>query len=394
MANKFILVPEEIYKGLTTFDTGEPNLDLIRNDLEKIKRKKDTPSAKNVKYNQELRRYLQMRNEQQNRPVKVEMVATPKGAIMSTNSTRPTSNIVEDDDEILTTDEISLPSFPQSNKDVKSIIDFKPQKLPHPPSLSSSTSVKKRFKKLRGSSPPPPPLPPTTNLKIIKKEIVSVPKKRFSRPKSTKYSKTGSTKQDSRKQDSIILSEDVPIISTHVSPQQRIIKRELEEDDFEGIKRKKIYDNRREKEIRQKENKLKEIDKKRYEKRQQLLARRRKSQKLKVPIDPYVIQQLRNEEKIGTSKGSRRVLREGRSPSPPLSRQKIKRKAEWSQGDGHTIAKVQRKVNKKQSQRASRLWVKNLKKRNLEFRSYKTKNKWATRKPTQKDINRFKPSLW
>nr|CAD2159492.1 unnamed protein product [Meloidogyne enterolobii] len=322
------------------------------------------------------------------------MVATPKGAIMSTNSTRPTSNIVEDDDEILTTDEISLPSFPQSNKDVKSIIDFKPQKLPHPPSLSSSTSVKKRFKKLRGSSPPPPPLPPTTNLKIIKKEIVSVPKKRFSRPKSTKYSKTGSTKQDSRKQDSIILSEDVPIISTHVSPQQRIIKRELEEDDFEGIKRKKIYDNRREKEIRQKENKLKEIDKKRYEKRQQLLARRRKSQKLKVPIDPYVIQQLRNEEKIGTSKGSRRVLREGRSPSPPLSRQKIKRKAEWSQGDGHTIAKVQRKVNKKQSQRASRLWVKNLKKRNLEFRSYKTKNKWATRKPTQKDINRFKPSLW
>ena len=281
MANKFILVPEEIYKGLTTFDTGEPNLDLIRNDLEKIKRKKDTPSAKNVKYNQELRRYLQMRNEQQNRPVKVEMVATPKGAIMSTNSTRPTSNIVEDDDEILTTDEISLPSFPQSNKDVKSIIDFKPQKLPHPPSLSSSTSVKKRFKKLRGSSPPPPPLPPTTNLKIIKKEIVSVPKKRFSRPKSTKYSKTGSTKQDSRKQDSIILSEDVPIISTHVSPQQRIIKRELEEDDFEGIKRKKIYDNRREKEIRQKENKLKEIDKKRYEKRQQLLARRRKCRNLR-----------------------------------------------------------------------------------------------------------------
>jgi len=384
MANKFILVPEEIYKGLTTFDTGEPNLDLIRNDLEKIKRKKDTPSAKNVKYNQELRRYLQMRNEQQNRPVKVEMVATPKGAIMSTNSTRPTSNIVEDDDEILTTDDISLPSFPQSNKDVKSIINFKPQKLPHPPSLSSS-SVKKRFKKLRGSSPPPPPLPPTTNLKLIKKEIVSEPKKRFSRHKSTKYSKTRSTKQDS-----IILPEGEPIISTHVSPQQRIIKRELEEGDFEGIKRKKIYDNRRKQEIQQKENKLKENDKKRYEKRQQLLARRRKSQKLKVPIDPYVIQQIRNKEKSGASKGSRRVLREGKSPSPPLSRQKIKRKAEWSQGDGHTIAKVQRKVNKKQSQRASRLWVKNLKKRNF----YKSKNKWATRKPTQKDINRFKPSLW
>nr|CAD2202668.1 unnamed protein product [Meloidogyne enterolobii] len=387
MANKFILVPEEIYKGLTTFDTGEPNLDLIRNDLEKIKRKKDNPSAKNVKYNQELRRYLQMRNEQQNKPVKVEMVATPKGAIMSTNSTRPSSNIVEDDDEILTTDDISLPSFPQSTKDVKSIINFKPQKLPHPPSLStsSSASVKKRFKKLRGSSPPPPSLPPTTNLKIIKKEIVSEPKKKFSRRKSTKYSKTGSTKQDS-----IILSQDVPIISTHLSPQQRIIKRELEQGEFENIKRKKIYDNRREQEIKQKENKSKELDRKRYEKRQQLLARRRKSQKLKVPLDPYVIQQVRNKEKSEAPKGFRKVMREGRSPSPPLSRQKIKRKAEWSQGDGHTIAKVQRKVNKKQSQRASRLWVKNLKKRNV----YKSKSKWAVRKPTQKDINSFKPSLW
>nr|CAD2172286.1 unnamed protein product [Meloidogyne enterolobii] len=386
MANKFILVPEEIYKGLTTFDTGEPNLDLIRNDLEKIKRKKDNPSAKNVKYNQELRRYLQMRNEQQNRPVKVEMVATPKGAIMSTNSTRPSSNIVEDDDEILTTDDISLPSFSQSTKDVKSIINFKPQKLPHPPSLSSSsTSVKKRFKKLRGSSPPSPPLPPTTNLKIIKKEIVSEPKKKFSRRKSTKYSKTGSTKQDS-----IILSQNLPIISTHLSPQQRIIKRELEQDEFENIKRKKIYDNRREQEIKQKENKSKELDRKRYEKRQQLLARRRKSQKLKIPLDPYVIQQIRNKEKSGASKGFRKVMREGRSPSPPTSRQKVKRKFEGPIGNELTVMKRQRKVTKKQSQRASNLWVKNLKKRNV----YKSKNKWAIRKPTQKDINSFKPSLW
>ncbi|CAK5063600.1 unnamed protein product [Meloidogyne enterolobii] len=70
MANKFILVPEEIYKGLTTQDSGEPNLDFIRQGLEKTKLKRETPSAKNVHYNQELRRYLQLRNEQQNRPVK------------------------------------------------------------------------------------------------------------------------------------------------------------------------------------------------------------------------------------------------------------------------------------------------------------------------------------
>ncbi|CAK5087140.1 unnamed protein product [Meloidogyne enterolobii] len=366
MANKFILVPQEIYKGLTTFDTGEPNLDSIRNDLEKISRKKDNPTAKNVKYNQELRRYLQMRNEQQNRPVKVEMVATPKGAILSTNSTRPSSNINEDDDEILTTDDISLPSYPQSTKDIKSIIDFKPTKLHRPVSSSSSSSIKTSFKKLKGSSPPPPP-EPTTNLKIIKKELGSEPKKRISRRRSTKYSTFSST--------------------------QKVIKRELEQDEFENIKRKKKNDAEIDREVKQRVRKLKEIKRERYEKRQQLLARRRKSQKLKVPLDPYIIQQLRNKDKKGAAKGSKRILREGRSPSPPMSRQKVKRKNELAT-DGHTIAKIQRKVTKKQSERASKLWIKNLKKRNVPFHPYKSKNKWAPRKPTQKDINTFKPSLW
>ena len=381
MANKFILVPQEIYKGLTTFDTGEPNLDFIRNDLEKISRKKDNPTAKNVKYNQELRRYLQLRNEQQNRPVKVEMVATPKGAIMSTNSTRPSSNINEDDDEILTTDDISLPSYPQSTKDIKSINDFKPTKLHRPISSSPSSSIKTNFKKLKGSSPSPPP-EPNTNLKIIKKEIESEPKKRFSRRKSAKYSTSSRTKQDSI----------VPLNDNYLIP-QKFIKRQLEPDEFENIKRKKKDDAEVDREVKQRDRKLKEIERERYEKRQQLLARRRKSQKLKVPLDPYIIQQVRNREKKGASKSSKRILREGRSPSPPLSRQKVKRKNEFAT-DGHTIAKIQRKVTKKQSERASKLWVKNLKKRNVPFHPYKSKNKWAPRKPTQKDINTFKPSLW
>ena len=380
MANKFILVPQEIYKGLTTFDTGEPNLDFIMNNLEKISRKKDNPSAKNVKYNQELRRYLQMRNEQQNRPVKVEMVATPRGAIMSTNSTRPSSNINEDYDEILTTDDISLPSYPQSTKDIKSIIDFKPTKLRRPVSSSSSSSIKTSFKKLKGSSPPPPP-EPNTNLKI-KKEIESEPKKRFSRRRSTKYSTFSRTKQDSI----------VPLNDNYLIP-QKVIKRELGQDEFENTKRKKKNDAEIDPGVKQRDRKLKEIERERYEKRQQLLARRRKSQKLKVPLDPYIIQQVRNKEKKGASKSSKRILREGRSPSPPLSRQKVKRKNEFAT-DGHTIAKIQRKVTKKQSERASKLWVKNLKKRNVPFHPYKSKNKWAPRKPTQKDINTFKPSLW
>ena len=88
MANKFILVPEDLYKGLTTHDSGEPNLDFVRRDLEKVKRKKQTPNAKNVNYNQELRRYLKMRHEQQNKPVKEEMVTSSKGI-----TARPTSSI-------------------------------------------------------------------------------------------------------------------------------------------------------------------------------------------------------------------------------------------------------------------------------------------------------------
>jgi len=391
MANKFILVPEEIYKGLTTFDTGEPNLDLIRSDLEKIKRKKDTPSAKNVKYNQELRRYLQLRNEQQNRPVKVEMVATPKGAIMSTNSTRPSSNIVEDDDEIFTTDDISLPSYPQSTKDIKSIINFKPPTVSHRPSIVSSTSDKKHIKKLRESSPPPPPppQPSTRNPRIIKK-LEFKPKKKITRRKKkiTSHKTAKYVDSDSTKQDSI-----VPLNDTSVIP-QKVSKRILEQDETESIKRKRKDDKKSEPEIKQKDRRLKEVNKERSEKRQQLLTRRRKSQKQKIPIAPYVIQQIRNKEKKENPKSSKKVMREGRSPSPAIKRQKVKRKAELSDGDGHTISKLQRKVNKKQSQKASRLWVKNLKKRNVEFHPYKSKIKWATRKPTQKDIKNFKPSLW
>ena len=74
MANKFILVPQEIYRGLTTFDTGEPNIDDVRRTLDKTRRVKEHPSAKNILYNQELRRYLHLRNEKENQPVRVEMV--------------------------------------------------------------------------------------------------------------------------------------------------------------------------------------------------------------------------------------------------------------------------------------------------------------------------------
>lgn len=123
MANKFILVPEEIYKGLTTHDTGEPNLDFIRRGLEKTKRKKETPSAKNINYNQEFRRYLQLRNEQQNRPVKVEMVASSKG-IMA----RPATSLTEEDD--MWTQDFSSPSFQSLSDTTSTLKEGLPSSLP------------------------------------------------------------------------------------------------------------------------------------------------------------------------------------------------------------------------------------------------------------------------
>ena len=63
MANKFILIPEDIYRGLLTQptpETGNINLDFSRENLENIKRQNADTELKNINYNQELRRYLHM----------------------------------------------------------------------------------------------------------------------------------------------------------------------------------------------------------------------------------------------------------------------------------------------------------------------------------------------
>ncbi|KAL3073801.1 hypothetical protein niasHT_038726 [Heterodera trifolii] len=75
MANKFVLVPQEIYRGLTAAtDTGDINLDAVRHDLTRTRAERTNPSAKNVRYNQQLRRYLQMRREVADKPARVELV--------------------------------------------------------------------------------------------------------------------------------------------------------------------------------------------------------------------------------------------------------------------------------------------------------------------------------
>lgn len=73
MAQKYLLVPEPIYRGLTSTETGDPNLDYTKHELDKIKHGRIESSRKNILYNQELRRYLQLRNERENRPARVEI---------------------------------------------------------------------------------------------------------------------------------------------------------------------------------------------------------------------------------------------------------------------------------------------------------------------------------
>ncbi|KAL3122980.1 hypothetical protein niasHT_008362 [Heterodera trifolii] len=96
MANKFILVPQEIYRGLTSVSqTGDLNLDAVRHDLDRARAGRTTttnPSAKNVNYNQQLRRYLQMRKEYADRPTKVELT---KGISVLMNRGGEESEVVD-----------------------------------------------------------------------------------------------------------------------------------------------------------------------------------------------------------------------------------------------------------------------------------------------------------
>jgi len=76
MANKFILIPEDIYRGLINQpipETGNINLDFTRETLENIKRQNANTELKNINYNQELRRYLHMLKDQNERPMNVSV---------------------------------------------------------------------------------------------------------------------------------------------------------------------------------------------------------------------------------------------------------------------------------------------------------------------------------
>jgi hypothetical protein len=87
MANKLILVPSDMYHGLLqqqqrknempVVDEGgdkTTNLGFTKANVEKVKKqKRKNLSTKNILYNQELRRFLRMRKNELERPVKVAL---------------------------------------------------------------------------------------------------------------------------------------------------------------------------------------------------------------------------------------------------------------------------------------------------------------------------------
>lgn len=144
MATKFILLPDDIYRGLTAVgDTGDLNLDFTRHSLEKAKRARTNASTKILNYNQELRRYLHMKNERDRKPMNVAV--SNADAVAGALFNQPT--IVQQQPEI---EPIATSSSP------------------FPPAQSLLTETKKKggvrnrvVKKKKEINIPPPPSPPS-----------------------------------------------------------------------------------------------------------------------------------------------------------------------------------------------------------------------------------------
>jgi hypothetical protein len=88
MASKMLLIPEPMYRGLISSSSSSKmstvppvvandenlNLDFVAKNLEKTKKKRvRNLSKKNINYNQELRRFLRLRNQMMNKPVKAKL---------------------------------------------------------------------------------------------------------------------------------------------------------------------------------------------------------------------------------------------------------------------------------------------------------------------------------
>ena len=107
MANRLVLIPEDMYTSLMSISTNDhgrlttpmdPEDDLLlnytKNKLQRIRdaKSKINDTSKNLLYNQELRRYLKMRREAKDRPVKIELPKGLKGIITRDPNEHPLSS--------------------------------------------------------------------------------------------------------------------------------------------------------------------------------------------------------------------------------------------------------------------------------------------------------------
>jgi len=122
MANKFILIPEDIYRGLLTHpipETGNINLDFTRENLENIKSQNANTELKNINYNQELRRYLHMLKDQNERPMNVSVRQMEDPAMEQIKKLLPLlqTNSEESNQHVLKQN-IVTPKFPKPEEGV------------------------------------------------------------------------------------------------------------------------------------------------------------------------------------------------------------------------------------------------------------------------------------
>jgi hypothetical protein len=74
MATKYLLIPEQLYKGLLQDEPENINLDHEKKLVEKIKKiPKNLLSTKNTLYNQEIKRLIKFNKEIKEKPIKVQL---------------------------------------------------------------------------------------------------------------------------------------------------------------------------------------------------------------------------------------------------------------------------------------------------------------------------------
>lgn len=116
MAIKYLLLPEDMYRGLlsTNNENDEINLDYTKKNLNSVIKKKINPNAKNLLYNQELRRYLALRKESKSKPIKVELsnganiVVSQNPANVKNKKNTVQAQLLDSDDDGTGGDEIPI----------------------------------------------------------------------------------------------------------------------------------------------------------------------------------------------------------------------------------------------------------------------------------------------